>query len=144
MSEAFLSRWSKRKQEAKAVKLADEAETLPPPAEQEDKPVAATEPPADLPAIGSLEADSDYSGFLRPGVSADLRQQALQRLWASNPSMMAPEVMDLHMGDYTSPMSAEVVKTAWRLGKGVLDAAELAAEKEAAENGADAPKGEQT
>ncbi|RAU22337.1 DUF3306 domain-containing protein [Paramagnetospirillum kuznetsovii] len=131
MSEAFLERWSKRKREAKtAAVVADESPPTPTlPHQGGGSPAEPPEPPADLPSIDSLGAESDYSAFLKPGVPAALRGQALQKLWASNPSLMAPEVMDLHMGDYTSPAVAEVVKTAWRLGKGVLDATELAEEK---------------
>ena len=123
MSDSFLSRWSKRKQEAKAE---------PVPAAEPQPPVVTAEteapPPAPLPDVESLGKDSDYSAFLSAHVPPGLRQQALDKLWASNPELMAPETMDLHMGDYTSPVTAELVKTAWRLGKGVLDAAELAEE----------------
>ena len=95
-------------------------------------------PPAPLPDVESLGKDSDYSAFLGAHVAPGLRQQALDKLWASNPGLMAPETMDLHMGDYTSPVTAELVKTAWRLGKGVLNAAELAVEDD--EKAATSPK----
>ena len=125
MTEPFLSRWSRRKLEPKSPAPAPEPESAPLVVEQ---PVEAA-PPPDLPDIESLGKDSDYTAFLKAGVPQELKQAALQKLWASDPALMAPEVMDLHMGDYTSP-ATEVVKTAWRLGKGVLDAAELAAERE--------------
>lgn len=128
MSGSFLSRWSKRKQEAKDSAVVD---ARPPESDESPKnEPSPPEPPLELPSIESLGATSDYSAFLKPGVPAGLRQEALQKLWATNPALMAPEVMDLHMGDYSSPPVAEVVKTAWRLGKGVLDAVELAAEEE--------------
>ncbi len=126
--EPFLSRWSRRKLDAKA-------EPAPPPPEEAKAPEPAPEPPPpelpppELPPVESLGKDSDYSAFLKAGVPQELKQAALQKLWEADPSLMAPEVMDLHMGDYTSP-AGEVVKTAWRIGKGVLDAAELAAEAE--------------
>lgn len=125
--EPFLSRWSRRKLDAKA-------EPAPPaPVEEikapEPSPPPPDLPPPDLPPVESLTKESDFSVFLKAGVPQELKQAALQKLWQSDPALMAPEVMDLHMGDYTSPV-AEVVKTAWRLGKGVLDAAELAAEEE--------------
>ncbi|CUW40545.1 protein of unknown function [Magnetospirillum sp. XM-1] len=124
MTEPFLSRWSRRKLDAKA-------EPAPPPPEEAkaQEPVPAPPPPPDLPPVDSLTKDSDFSAFLKAGVPQELKQAALQKLWQSDPALMAPEVMDLHMGDYASPVG-EVVKTAWRLGKGVLDAAELAAEEE--------------
>ncbi|CAA7626310.1 DUF3306 domain-containing protein [Magnetospirillum sp. SS-4] len=134
MSESVLGRWSRRKLAAKADPPSAPSEeevvaTAGEPACSERSPAAEPQP-MELPPVESLEADSDYSVFMKPGVPAELRQQALTRLWATNPGLMQPEVMDLHVGDYTSPVVAEVVKTAWRLGKGVLDAAELAAEEE--------------
>ncbi|MBI3443960.1 MAG: DUF3306 domain-containing protein [Magnetospirillum sp.] len=133
MTEPFLSRWSRRKHDAKAATQPEpEAQPTPPPE------AAEAAPPPDLPPIETLDRNSDYSAFLKAGVPADIRDAALQKLWASDSSLMAPEIMDLHMGDYTSPV-AEVVKTAWRLGKGVLDAAELAAEGEAGDQQGDAP-----
>lgn len=121
--EPFLSRWSRRKLDAKAEPAP------PPPVETKTPEAEPPPPPPELPPVESLTKDSDFSVFLKAGVPQELKQAALQKLWQSDPALMAPEVMDLHMGDYTSPV-AEVVKTAWRLGKGVLDAAELAAEEE--------------
>jgi hypothetical protein len=122
--EPFLSRWSRRKLDAKSVQQPPE----PVPAAK-DEEVETPPPPPELPPVETLNKDSDFSVFLKAGVPQDLKQAALQKLWESDPSLMAPEIMDLHMGDYTSPVG-EVVKTAWRVGKGVLDAAELAAEAE--------------
>ncbi|OAN44790.1 hypothetical protein A6A04_08205 [Paramagnetospirillum marisnigri] len=139
MTEPFLSRWSRKKQAAKTEETPAPAPDATPP-DPEEPPPPSELPVPELPAIESLDASSDYSAFLKQGVPPDLRQQALQRLWASDPGLMAPEVMDLHMGDYTSPVVAEVVKTAWRLGKGVLDAAELAEEEKQAAQAATAPQ----
>ncbi|EME71321.1 hypothetical protein H261_03963 [Paramagnetospirillum caucaseum] len=122
--EPFLARWSRRKLDAKSEQPPPE-----PAAVQAPEPVPEPPPPPELPPVESLGKDSDYSAFLKAGVPQELKQAALQKLWESDPALMAPEVMDLHMGDYATPV-AEVVKTAWRLGKGVLDAAELAAEEE--------------
>ncbi|MDO8606595.1 MAG: DUF3306 domain-containing protein [Phaeospirillum sp.] len=127
MNNSFISRWSKRKQEAKTAPESVVIVEMP----AESPAIAPEEPPPELPPIESLGADSDYSAFLGPGVSPSLRQEALTRLWATDPTLMAPETMDLHMGDYSNPPT-ELIKTAWRLGKGVLDAAELAAEEEEA------------
>jgi hypothetical protein len=126
VTSSFLSRWSKRKQGAKAASAP--VPTAEPPLPTEETEVKTAPPP--LPDVESLDKDSDYSGFLAAHVPPGLRQQALDKLWASSPGLMAPETMDLHMGDYTSPVTAEVVKTAWRLGKGVLEAAELAEEED--------------
>ena len=81
--EGFVARWSRRKQAARNI-----AETLPPPPRAADAADAgiAPAPPAvltdkDMPPIESLTAESDFSGFLSPGVSADLRRRALQKLF---------------------------------------------------------------
>ena len=48
-------------------------------AKPEDDPVK------DLPPVDSLDRDSDYRAFMRPGVPEELRNQALRKLWASDP-----------------------------------------------------------
>lgn len=124
--EPFLSRWSRRKLDAKSEQPPPEPETV---QAAEPAPEPPPPPPPDLPPVESLSKESDFSVFLKAGVPQELKQAALQKLWESDPALMVPEIMDLHMGDYTSPVG-EVVKTAWRVGKGVLDAIELAAEEE--------------
>lgn len=48
----------------------------------------AAEPPAPpLPAIEDLTADSDITGFLRKGVSEDLKRLALRRMWSLDPQI---------------------------------------------------------
>ena len=82
--EAFLERWSRRKRalddaadadqetgSARAVPAADAA-----PAEPE--PVLTD---ADMPPVESLDGDSDYSPFMSPGVSEQLRTRALRKLF---------------------------------------------------------------
>jgi hypothetical protein len=65
----FLSRWSRLKRTA---------------------PAPAPEPVVDeasLPPIETLAADSDFSAFLRAGVSAALQTRALQVAWSSDPAI---------------------------------------------------------
>jgi hypothetical protein len=51
-------------------------------------PVLAAEfDPATLPPIDSIEAGTDVSAFLRPGVPADLAQAALRRAWVADPAI---------------------------------------------------------
>ncbi|MDQ2105601.1 DUF3306 domain-containing protein [Azospirillum isscasi] len=73
-SEAFLSRWSRRKQEARETQ---EEQAAAPPPEPFD--------PESLPPLDSLGADSDYTGFLAGNVPPELRRLALRRAWASDP-----------------------------------------------------------
>ena len=42
-----------------------------------------------LPAVETLGANSDYSGFMHAGVPEELRVQALRKLWRSHPSIGA-------------------------------------------------------
>jgi hypothetical protein len=43
--------------------------------------------PATLPPIESIDAGTDVSAFLRPGVPADLAQAALRRAWVADPAI---------------------------------------------------------
>jgi hypothetical protein len=92
----FISRWSRRKQEAGRDSALSEEKT----------PIAdviAEEPlltDADMPAIESLTEDSDYSGFLSPKVSEALRKQALRKLFHS-PGFNVRDGLDDYDGVYT-------------------------------------------
>ncbi|CAO3380065.1 DUF3306 domain-containing protein [Azospirillum argentinense] len=88
-SEGFLSRWSRRKQEARA-----EPVVSPEPPEERDaaeEPQAIAVPPPEpfdpesLPPVESLGADSDYTGFLASNVPQELKRLALRKAWTSDP-----------------------------------------------------------
>lgn len=95
-----LSRWAKRKQavleeqqqaeQAKQAGLAGQEEAA--------LPVLTDE---DMPPLSSLTPDSDYSGFLSPGVSDELRRLALRKLFHS-PAFNVVDGLDDYDGDYTS------------------------------------------
>lgn len=78
--EAFLRRWSRRKQEARAQPV-----TVPP----AEPPQAAESPKepekvltdADMPPVESLNEKSDFSLFMSAGVSEELRRRALRKLF---------------------------------------------------------------
>ena len=101
--EPFLSRWSRRKQEQdRETEIQDEQmeSSIERPASDIDpadksietsldKPengVGEIDAPvltdADMPPIESLDENSDYSGFMSPGVSSQLRKLALRKLFA--------------------------------------------------------------
>ena len=99
-AEGPLRRWSRRKREAVREKeAADEARAgdasrAPSEAVQDAREPAGDAPaPAaveekdptdeDMPPIDSLDENSDYSGFLSPGVSEGLRRRALRKLFMS-------------------------------------------------------------
>ncbi|MCW8845788.1 MAG: DUF3306 domain-containing protein [Gammaproteobacteria bacterium] len=77
-TEDFLARWSQRKSEAAKQAASPQLVETP---ETEDEPVPLTD--EDMPPLESLDEDSDYSGFLSPGVSENLRQLALHKLFHS-------------------------------------------------------------
>jgi hypothetical protein len=104
--ESMLRRWSRRKQEAaQATPAVEEAV----PIDTEDSlgtkaPVEAEEIPvltdADMPAIESLDEDSDYSGFMSEGVSDELRNLALRKLFKA-PVFNIRDGLDEYDEDYT-------------------------------------------
>lgn len=94
-SEGFYSRWSKRKVQERSSQQADfhsqsqSARDINSSLDttvdkqvfiesNQEKKLLCDE---DMPALESLDEDSDYSGFLSPGVSEKLRQLALHKLF---------------------------------------------------------------
>lgn len=83
----FLERWSRRKTAARKGETDIEAlSSAPAPGlPDEEASAAEAEPPpltdADMPPIESLDKDSDYSVFMSPKVSDQLRTQALRKLF---------------------------------------------------------------
>jgi hypothetical protein len=99
--EDFLSRWSRRKQEATQPDRSVEPMASPPATEAltpaTSSPAApetteATKPEeefdlASLPSIDSITASTDITAFLRKGVPLELSRAALRRAWASDPAI---------------------------------------------------------
>lgn len=115
MSEGdFLSRWSRRKIEARrapeAPRPADEAKAPPAPASEGDGParVASRAPgaqesePRPLPPVESLSFDSDFSAFMQPHVDGALRRQALKTL-LNDPRFNVMDGLDVYIDDYSKP-----------------------------------------
>jgi hypothetical protein len=131
--ENFLRRWSRLKTEQRQ-------EVSPPSSGNEEAVVDAGESARDtkplgeepkaaleLPPIDSLGKDSDFTVFMREGVPEALKQQALRKLWASDPAFGAPDILDIHALDYSHlGRTQEVVRTAYQIGKGFIDEVEKA------------------
>ena len=121
--EAFLTRWSRRKALARKgeeleepaadsddAPLPPEAEAgqdVAPPEQRElqeprEEDAAAEEEAAELPPLESLGEDSDYSAFMREGVPADLKQDALRKLFHS-PKFNIRDGLDDYDLDFTNP-----------------------------------------
>jgi hypothetical protein len=117
--ETFLSRWSRRKHEARREE-AVEPEAATPAAEPETSttpaaltgsapasslPVAAPEAPVELPPelppIDSLDGlRSDYQAFLGKTVDEDTRRSALKKLFG-DPHFNQMDGLDVYVDDYT-------------------------------------------
>ena len=106
--ESRLSRWSRLKQEA-ATAPPDDLEALavvsdtslatPVSEEVEQEPAPLTD--ADMPDLDSLGEDSDFTGFMSPGVSDELRNLALRKLFHA-PVFNIRDGLDEYDEDYTS------------------------------------------
>ncbi|MGE0559643.1 MAG: DUF3306 domain-containing protein [Burkholderiales bacterium] len=97
----FLSRWSRRKQEARR--------------EEAEKPAAPPAPAAkdaapELPPLDQLGIDSDYRGFLHPKVDEGLRRAALKKMF-SDPHFNIMDGLDIYIDDYsiTEPIPAAML-----------------------------------
>ena len=104
--ESALRRWSRRKQETESTRTIEPSKletevspdaTLPVEAEAESKPVLTD---ADMPAIETLDEESDFSGFMSAGVSDELRNLALRKLFKA-PVFNIRDGLDEYDEDYT-------------------------------------------
>jgi hypothetical protein len=97
--EAFLSRWSRRKGEARRE----------PPAPAR-KPAADDSPAPELPPVEKLTLDSDYRAFFHPKVDEDVRRAALKKLFGE-PHFNVMDGLDVYIDDYskTEPIPPEML-----------------------------------
>ena len=100
--EEFLSRWSRRKQQARVQ------EAAPPPAVT---PATQDKPP-ELPPVDALSMDSDFRGFLHPKVDESLRRAALKKLF-HEPHFNVMDGLDIYIDDYSvsDPIPEAMLKT---------------------------------
>jgi hypothetical protein len=100
--EAFLSRWSRLKQEQEK------------PAEQPGAPPAQAQEqePPELPPVESLTSESDFRGFMHPKVGDALRRVALKKLF-SDPHFNVEDPFEAYSGDWTGgePIPPEMLAT---------------------------------
>jgi hypothetical protein len=97
--EAFLSRWSRKKEEAR----------LEPPAPV-TKAVDTESPAPELPPLDKLTLDSDYRAFFHPKVDEDVRRAALKKLFG-DPRFNVMDGLDVYIDDYskTEPIPPEML-----------------------------------
>ena len=106
--EDFLSRWSRRKQAdgkdnaqpatVPAATAVDRQARKAVPEVDEDPRQELTD--ADMPPLESLDSDSDFSLFMSPGVSEQLRAQALRKLFHL-PAFNVTDGLNDYDEDYT-------------------------------------------
>jgi len=104
--EPFLSRWSRRKLEAREEPAPAPAATQAPPA-----PAEAAQPPAPLPSVESLTTESDFKPFMAADVAPETRQAALKKLFA-DARYNVHDPFEAYMEDYTKedPIPLEMLK----------------------------------
>ncbi|MGL4574398.1 MAG: DUF3306 domain-containing protein [Burkholderiaceae bacterium] len=102
--ESFVGRWARVKQ-ARAQGLA----VAEPVVEQKPAvpaaPVEAAQPavpPPELPPVESLTTESDFTPFMRAGVSALTRNAAVKKLF-SDPHFNVMDRLDIYIDDYSIP-----------------------------------------
>ena len=97
--EPFLTRWSRRKEEARRE--------VPEPAPEK---VADPKAPPELPPLDKLTIESDYRGFFHPKVSEDMRRAALKKLF-SDPHFNVMDGLDVYIDDNskTEPIPAAML-----------------------------------
>jgi hypothetical protein len=137
-SKPFLSRWSQRKQAVRAEEEGlggapepKEGSAAPQTASQEE--LDANRAAAEAIELETLTDTSDYAPFFRPGVPAVLKSAALKKLWRSNPVFAVLDGLNDYDESYAWPTSgSEVVRSAWKLGRGFLSGDDEAAAEERA------------
>lgn len=110
MADHFFSRWSRRKQDAAAGRPVDEPLSLAaepaarlvvhgdPASPQAPEPEA--EPLPSMDDVRDLNPASDFQPFMRQGVTQDVRNAAMKKLFA-DPHFNVMDGLDIYIGDYT-------------------------------------------
>lgn len=150
----FLSRWSRRKAEARqglrkkpaagapeaaeaeareTVALTDASAPSPEPHAEPSSPKDESE--ADRAAefedfdFDALDYESDYTQFMEKGVPEAVRRRALRKLWHSNPILANLDGLNDYDEDFTdAALAVDVLQSAYKVGRGYLtdeDVAEM-------------------
>jgi len=117
----FLERWSRRKlTKGEPSAVEEQSSHQQPEAAQPANDRSETEPfdPASLPPIETIDAKTDVTAFLRPGVPPELTRAALRRAWTSDPAIRDFIGLAENSWDFNDPQAMH--------GFGSLDPAEAA------------------
>lgn len=139
--DGVLRRWHLRKTEARQGRLVEpEVETrgegqaaLSGPEEGEAASPDNDSSAIDVPDIETLDSESDFSVFLGEGVPEEIQRLALRKLWRLDPVLANLDGLVDYGEDFTDASTVvEGLRTAYRVGKGLLTDEEHAAKGEAA------------
>ncbi|HUR90288.1 MAG TPA: DUF3306 domain-containing protein [Ramlibacter sp.] len=103
-ADGFLSRWSKRKQDANEGKPVDDApvqEAVPAVPTPQADPAPAPPPPT-LKDVKSLTFESDFKRFVTKDVDPAVKNAAVKKLFA-DPRFNVRDSMDVYADDYSIP-----------------------------------------
>lgn len=115
MSDGFLGRWARRKQEVRegrtseappapvVAPAAEPAQRVPaatPPAAAQ--PVAPPPPPPTLQDVQTLTPQSDFQRFVAPDVAPEVKNAAMKKLF-SDPHFNVMDGLDIYIDDYSKP-----------------------------------------
>lgn len=133
------SSWSRRKaavaaearEHERAAADARDAETRAAADRKPDEEVLAE---LNLPHPDTLQRGDDFSAFLSDAVPERLRRRALRRLWRSDPVLANVDSLVDYGDDFTDGATViENIRTAYRIGRGMLSHLDSVAEAPAAE-----------
>lgn len=126
----FLSRWSRRKLEAREAEEKPGVEEANAPREADAGTTAARE--AELQAnreaaeavdLAALDERSDFSVFMKDGVPAMLRRKAMAALWRSSPVFANIDGLVDYGENFADPgLVQKTLQSAWQVGQGYLKA----------------------
>jgi hypothetical protein len=120
----FASRWSRRKQKAKAEPAADpeaEAAAADPPIDDERSDEEVLEE-LGLPDPDTMKPGDNFAAFMARAVPARIRNRALRKLWVSDPVLANLDMLLDYGEDFTDKaMVIENLQTAYQVGKGFVD-----------------------
>jgi Protein of unknown function (DUF3306) len=103
--ESFVGRWARVKQaRAQGLEVAEPAVEPKPEsaAAVAVEPAALVQPPPELPPVESLTIESDFTPFMRAGVSALTRNAAVKKLF-TDPHFNVMDRLDIYIDDYSIP-----------------------------------------
>ncbi len=134
--ERFLDRWSRRKTVTKGgdgvtpgLEPAPGDVVIATTGDETGEGKAPAVDPKDLPDIDSLDAESDFTVFMREGVPDHIRKLAMRKLWRLDPVFANLDgLLDYDEDFSVSERGLEAVRTVYKVGKGMVGDEETATE----------------